>query len=305
MVRVNVPLGSGGHGLGSGLLALDTESGRAFIATASHVVADADGPPTVRFPDGTSYVTRVLVADEGTDVAILAAPKTSIDPVPLALAVPKPGDALIGMGYGPGPFREAHGKVADYEISFRGRAEWLEADFSARQGSSGCPILNANGELVATVTGTEFNGGGRCKGPTCGCIRQFIRKIFGVRPTTPKFPADPGLTPGPIDDAPADPFPPSAPTPDTGLADRLTKIENLLAELAARQPIAGPPGEPGPAGRDGADGETGPAGPPGPAGKFHVEVTDLDGILHFGDVTASGGTLRIILRPRATSVQTD
>ncbi|MCS7237118.1 MAG: serine protease [Thermoguttaceae bacterium] len=156
---------------GSGTLIAQTEQ-YGLVLTNWHVVREARGTIAVVFPDGMRVPAVVVAGDAVWDLALLMIPPVAIPPIPLADAVAQPGEYLVIAGYGRGNYRAAAGRCVQYVAPGIGYpAEMLEVSVGARQGDSGGPILNAQGQLAGVLFGTT---GGRTIGSHAGRIRQFL-----------------------------------------------------------------------------------------------------------------------------------
>ncbi len=169
-----VECGSGpSRDCGSGVL-VEAREGRGVVLTAWHVVRGHRDAITIRWPDGTSGPARVLASDDAFDLAALATLAPAAAPVPIAARPPAVGDRLTLAGYGPAPFvyREAAGHVTQF-VGPTGRhpAHMVEVQAAARQGDSGGPIFNADGEVVAVLWGSS-------KGMTAGSHVAEIRALL-------------------------------------------------------------------------------------------------------------------------------
>jgi len=173
VVRVIVPE-RGSTSYGSGTL-VDVCGEYGLVVTNWHVVCDAAGPPTVVFPDGFRSAAQVVKVDRDWDLAALAIWKPSVVPVPLAPRAPRPGEKLSIAGYGGGPYRQVAGACTQYVAPGRSHPmEMVELAASARQGDSGGPIFNNQGELAGVLFG---EGHGRTAGSYCGRVRQFLASV--------------------------------------------------------------------------------------------------------------------------------
>jgi hypothetical protein len=174
VVRVLVPeRGSTSYGSGT-LVNVHMEYG--LVVTNWHVVCDAAGPPTVVFPDGFRSAAQVVKVDRDWDLAALAIWKPGVAAVPLAPSAPRPGESLSIAGYGGGPYRQVSGACTQYVAPGRSfPMEMVELAASARQGDSGGPIFNSQGELAGVLFG---EGHGRTAGSYCGRVRQFLTSVL-------------------------------------------------------------------------------------------------------------------------------
>jgi hypothetical protein len=219
---------------GTGTL-IDVREQYGLVVTNWHVVRDASGPPEVVFPNGFRSAARPLKLDSNWDLAALVIWRPPIEPVAISRHAPRPGDRLTICGYGQGEYRAAAGKCTQYyapRIDFP--HELLELDVEARQGDSGGPILNAQGELAGVLFGA---GRGTTMGSEGGRVHSFLASLapdigqpaqLAVIPR-PRIDQDPqwnmaaSSTPQPRD-KPASLLPPQA-LADAGQADVAVRQE--------------------------------------------------------------------------------
>ena len=176
---------NGGASFGSGtLVAVGGEYG--LVVTNWHVIRDAGGPVSVVFPDGFRSTARVLRADRDWDLAALSIWRPKVDPVRIARQPPRPGEVLTIAGYGSGSYRAASGRCTQY-VSPGGKHpfEMVELSTAARNGDSGGPIFNTQGELAGVLFGTGF---GRTSGSYCGRVEQFLGPILAHFQQLPENP---------------------------------------------------------------------------------------------------------------------
>ena len=175
VVRVIVP-DSTGHSYGSGALVAIRES-HGLVVTNWHVVRDAAGPILVAFPDGFRSGATVLGTDRDWDLAALAIWRPPVEPIPLAMHPPQPGEPLTIAGYGNGWYRAVTGRCTQYVSPGPSHPfEMVELSAGAREGDSGGPILNSRGELAGVLFGTAS---GETTGSYCGRVRQFLAAVVG------------------------------------------------------------------------------------------------------------------------------
>ena len=129
-----------------------------LVVTNAHVVA---GAATTRVqPEGTGWrrQAEVVLFDEKNDVAVLRVDDLGLDPLPLA--APEYGEATAALGFpqnGPLDIQPARTGVTRPVISGdaynRGPVERTVTSFRVyvRPGNSGGPVVNGDGEVVATV----------------------------------------------------------------------------------------------------------------------------------------------------------
>lgn len=159
---------------GSGSL-IEVGKGYGLVITNWHVVADATDEVKVVFPDGFCSAARVLKLNHHWDLAALLISRPDIDPIPLATEAPRPGERLTIAGYGPGPYRTAIGQCTQYVSPGRHSPyEMIELSAEARQGDSGGPIFNEQGELAGVLFGA---GRGTTTGSYVGRVRWFVADI--------------------------------------------------------------------------------------------------------------------------------
>ena len=173
-----------GDGISQGtgtLVSVGREHG--LIITNWHVVRDASGPIHVRFSDGFESAAQVLKADPDWDLAALAIWRPNTSPVSIAHIAPVTGERLTIAGFGPGTYREATGRLTQYVAPGKHLPyEMFEIDVEARNGDSGGPIFNANGELAGVLFGA---GRGTTAGSFCGRVREFLTSVVPLVEATP------------------------------------------------------------------------------------------------------------------------
>lgn len=165
-----------------------------LILSNWHVVNDCDGLVHVHFPNGFSSFGAVIDADKKWDLAtiVISKPPSSIVPLPIARTIPVPGEPLWIAGHGPGVYRLAGGRCVRYlapEMPQNGTNpiyEIVELSVSARQGDSGGPILNQNGELAGVLFGSDMVR--NTAGSYCGRVSQFLLR---ATPMLNRLPARP------------------------------------------------------------------------------------------------------------------
>jgi S1-C subfamily serine protease len=135
-----------------------------LIVTNAHVVA---GETVTRIQPGGAGLPRraeVVLFDERNDVAILRVNGLGLNPMPLAR--PRVGEEAAVLGFsenGPLDLRPARTGATQPVISGdaynRGPVERTVTSFrvSVRPGNSGGPVVNGDGEVVATVFASRAN----------------------------------------------------------------------------------------------------------------------------------------------------
>lgn len=170
-----VAQGNGSVSFGSGTLVYANDDAGVVI-TNWHVINEATGAISVHFPDGFYSIGKVASYDRDWDLAAIAIRRPpGVQPVSLANEAPRPGDLLTIAGYGSGNYRAASGRCTQYVApgtSFP--YEMVEVAVSARQGDSGGPIFNQQGELAGVLFG---EGHGRTSGSYCGRVKWFLASV--------------------------------------------------------------------------------------------------------------------------------
>ena len=192
VVRIIVDDGNG-TSYGSGTLIARSEK-VSMVITNWHVIRDAKGEITVAFPDGFRSSARVAKKDRNWDLAALVIWTPKVDAVPIAARAARPGDPLAIAGYGSGQYRMTAGKCTQYVApGLNFPYEMLELSVEARQGDSGGPIFNEQGELSGVLFGA---GRGTTSGSYSGRVQQFLDPLLqqlkpgqlASRPTTKPLP---------------------------------------------------------------------------------------------------------------------
>ncbi|MFO0868059.1 MAG: trypsin-like peptidase domain-containing protein [Pirellulales bacterium] len=201
---------------GSGTL-VDVRDDCGLVITNWHVVRDATGTITVRFPNGFTSPARVRKVDKDWDLAALVIWRPPIEPVPIARQVPRRGDLLTIAGYGPGPYRAATGRCIQYVApGMNFPPEMVELSAEARQGDSGGPIFNDRGELAGVLFGAAR---GTTTGSYCGRVRVFLSNIVPNPGSAPAgAPPTPNGNAANLAQAPLPPSPTPNPTAERTLA---------------------------------------------------------------------------------------
>ena len=158
--------------LGSGTL-VDRERRVGVVLTCAHLFSDGVGQIYVAFPHARPKPALVMAVDELNDLACLAVQDPSGPAVPIAKTQPTANLSLASCGYGQdGKLHVNRGRHLGY-ATLRDGIELgvLEISGAARQGDSGGPIFDAQGQVVAVIMGTD---GQTVDGTHCGRIRQFL-----------------------------------------------------------------------------------------------------------------------------------
>lgn len=170
---------NGGASLGSGTLVGRTAK-HGIVLTNWHVVRDATGQISVRFPNGFRSAATVLDTDETWDLAALMIWRPDVEPVSIANKKPQSGDRLTIAGYGSGTYREATGKVTQFVSPGEDQPfEMVEVDVEARSGDSGGPILNEDGQMAGVLFGSAK---GHTNGSHSRRVLWFIKRALAKTP---------------------------------------------------------------------------------------------------------------------------
>ena len=173
VARIVVPERDG-TAFGSGTL-IDSRDEYGLVLTNWHVVRDATGPIEVHFPGGFHSHARAIKLDSEWDLAALVVWRPPAAPIPLASRPPRPGDRLTIAGYGRGNYRQVTGTCTQYySPRFDLPRELVELDVQARQGDSGGPIFNDQGELAGVLFGA---GQGTTVGSFEGRVKTFLASL--------------------------------------------------------------------------------------------------------------------------------
>ena len=171
--RIMVPE-KDGISFGSGtLVAVQDKYG--LVVTNWHVVQNSTQAVNVVFPNGFRSGARVLKTDRDWDLAALLIWRPDSSPVSIAMQPPKQGDVLTIAGYGPGQYRTATGRVTQYVSPGSNMPfEMVELSAQARQGDSGGPIFNQQGELAGVLFGASQ---GATAGSYAGRVNWFLASL--------------------------------------------------------------------------------------------------------------------------------
>ena len=173
VARIIVPE-DGATAYGSGTL-VDVREQFGLVITNWHVVRDSQGTVEVVFPSGFRSHARPLKVDSDWDLAALVIWRPPIEPVRVSDVPPHAGDLLTIHGYGQGQYRIATGRcTAYYAPKLNFPREMVELDVQARQGDSGGPIFNQQGELAGVLFGA---GEGTTIGSFAPRVESFLATL--------------------------------------------------------------------------------------------------------------------------------
>ncbi len=184
--QVVMPDGSIRTDKGSGVI-VRNENNVTKIITAAHIFRDGAKDIRIILQDGQHVLARLEKKSESWDAVLLGVSAAiNIPPLHWAKNVPVKGDATVAWGFGPdGIIAGQNGFVVDY-VQKEGTEipETIKTTGRAREGDSGGPVLNAQGELVGLLWGTD----GRY---TYSTSSQQLQRLFPARTppmTTPLMP---------------------------------------------------------------------------------------------------------------------
>ncbi len=164
-------LGDDGESLGGGVVINDEGQ----ILTAHHVIVDASSIE-LTLADGTATVGEVVSVDPERDIAVLRAQDDASNLVPAILGnsrTLKVGDPIVAVGNPSGLTGSLSSGIvsgldrdvqssAGNDVVFEGL---IQFDVPVSQGSSGGPLLNAEGQVIGIVTSLpDPTGEGRFTG---------------------------------------------------------------------------------------------------------------------------------------------
>lgn len=165
-----------------------------IIVSNWHVVSGTNSLVHVHFPTGFASFGYVLLTDRKWDLAVIlvSCPPATVSPLAIAREVPRPGEPLWIAGYGAGMFRVAGGRCQRYlapEIPTEGQPqyEYVELSVDARQGDSGGPILNKQGEVAGVLFGSDSRN---TAGSHSGRVRIFLNEAATMLDKLPPQPEE-------------------------------------------------------------------------------------------------------------------
>lgn len=181
VARIIVPE-RGGTSYGSGSL-VDVYRDYAIIITNWHVVSDRIGDVSVQFPDGFQSAGKVLKVDKDWDLAAIGIWRPRVEPMRFADRAPQIGEPLAIAGYGPGQWRLASGRCTQFvSPGSNFPPDMVEVSVEARQGDSGGPILNQQGEIAGVLFGA---GRGATSGSHAPRVKMFLESVHPILRETP------------------------------------------------------------------------------------------------------------------------
>ncbi len=182
VVRI-ISLEKSGTSYGSGSL-VARQGSYGIVVTNWHVVRDVDGEILVTFPGGFRSTAKILKTDKTWDLAaLLVWSPDKVKVIPISSTLPRPGDPLAIAGYGSGSFRAVAGTCKQYVAPGANLpSEMIQLSAVARQGDSGGPILNEEGELAGVLFGASWRSTSGSHSQRVQSFLQPVLKEFNSRP---------------------------------------------------------------------------------------------------------------------------
>ena len=140
----------GSHGSGSGAV-VSVKDGESLVLTNKHVASVSGYKYGIRSA-GKWYPAEFIRSSLPCDLALLRVKATLVS-VPLASTEPKPGSAVRIFGYG-GPPRTGTVIGANGD-RFVGKGESWALELNPDNGSSGSPVVDAQGNLCGLIWGKD------------------------------------------------------------------------------------------------------------------------------------------------------
>jgi S1-C subfamily serine protease len=153
------------------------------VVTASHVV-ERDSDLSITAPDGTQHAARLVGRDPGSDLAVLAIPEATLQPIErtpsgslsaghLVLAVGRPGTPEPIASFGAvssvgGAWRTAQGGLLE---------AYIRADVALLPGLSGGALVDVRGRVVGMLSASL--AGGDPVGVPVDSIDGIVQRILG------------------------------------------------------------------------------------------------------------------------------
>ena len=278
--------------------------GKNLVLTASHIYDGETTATRVIFNDGKSHDGVARTIDTVWDQAVVELTTVpNVQPVFVATANPNIGDPVYAAGFGPdGQLRVFPGVVRAYASpSPNVTSDWFSLTAGVRQGDSGGPVFNAQGELIGNLWGSS---NGQTTALMAGRTKRFLlpwnAHLEALRQRTVCPPGQacpvPRLVPlprrRPVYQAPSTSAPPTLVEPPPSIAPATsapaasTEVQIDYDQLADKlmDRIRDDPSFVGPAGPPGLAGPPGPVGPEGPAGLSNLTVQFVD---EYGNIAST------------------
>ena len=152
-----------------------------LILSSAHVVADVD-EIQVHLADGRRYAGRLVGSDRHTDIALLSIEARGLPVAPVGDSSElRPGDwvAAIGAPFGfSGSLTSGVVSALDRYIAGAGEVPFIQTDVAINPGSSGSPLFNRCGEVVA-INSLIYSGSGGYMGISFAIPINVAMRTFG------------------------------------------------------------------------------------------------------------------------------
>ena len=162
-------------GTGSGFAAFEP----GVLVTARHVIVNMHHMIATRDDGSTFRIDRAFTADEDADLALCALPEdANLSPLPIAEGLPPRGAGVVAIGSQFGLVNLVTlGNVCG--IWQTEPLDWILFTAPVSSGSSGGPLLDAEGRVVGVVTGTYDKGQNLNLSAPVEAAERLYREIAG------------------------------------------------------------------------------------------------------------------------------
>jgi thiol-disulfide isomerase/thioredoxin len=247
IVRVEAPGSTNPQGgqsvsFGSGVLVSPD-----IVVTNWHVVNELVGAPIVHFPGQPAITGQVVKTDQTWDLAAIRVHQSGALPVHIASKNASRGQPLTIIGYGSGQYRAVAGYCGRYHAPRVGMPfEFVQVTTAARNGDSGGPVLNAQGDLAGVLNSADSE---MTLGPCATRVRWFLYGAGQGPGQCNPNPATPNTGGQPVIPSPdtSGPLVPVAPAPSAPVIAPVPPIASVPKDIldrivALEQKVAGTPG---------------------------------------------------------------
>lgn len=152
-----------------------------YVATNYHLIADADSI-YLQTADGRYAKARIIAFEPATDVAVLRVADKgfhfSKEEVPYTLSTGRTaiGARVFTLGYPQDEVVYSEGYVSARH-GFGGDSAQYRLEIPASPGQSGSPVLDAQGNLVAIVSGKESQSAGTTYAVTSRTLLRLLKRL--------------------------------------------------------------------------------------------------------------------------------
>ena len=175
-------------GQGSGFFV----SADGLLVTNHHVVADAATIRVLTHADVELKVTQVVAVDPTSDLALLRVAGTGLPHLELADAVPAIGSRAYAIGSPQGLANTLSEGLISGVRGPEGEVKLIQTTAAISPGSSGGPLLNADGRVVGVTTLYLARGRTSISPSTRRRLREFIKTRKALSTTCPSVSAGSG-----------------------------------------------------------------------------------------------------------------